>query len=253
MKLRVLIIDDEALARARIRKLLSVENEVEIIGECENGPQAIAQINQDRPDLIFLDVQMPEVSGFDVLRALPPETLPAVIFVTAHDQHAIGAFEVQAVDFLLKPFTPARFEEALRRARRRLESSGTATVNQRLLELLNSTKTEPANLRRIAIKTEDRTLFIKLEDIDYFESAANYVVVHVSAETHILRETLTNLETKLPPQSFQRISRSILVNLTHVKELQPTMRGEYVVVLQDNRKLSMTRGLREVQERLQYS
>ena len=253
MKTRVLIVDDEALARERVRKLLGSEPDVEVVGECGNGPDAITFIQGERPDLVFLDVQMPEVSGFDVLRALPPENLPAVIFVTAHDQHAIEAFEVHALDYLLKPFKRARFQEAVRRAVEHVQARDAAGMNRQLAEWLRATKTAPSYLNRIAVKSDDRTIFIKVEEIDYVESASNYVVLCTRSGNHVLRDTLTNLETRLPPKLFLRISRSVIVNLDAVKELQPGLQGEHIVILHGGKQLAMTRGLREVQERLQYS
>ena len=252
MRIRALIVDDEALARGRIRKLLDSEPDLEIMGECSNGPEAITFIQQQRPDLLFLDVQMPEVSGFDVLRALPAEIWPAVIFVTAHDQHAVAAFEVQALDYLLKPFTQARLLAAVQRAHQHLETRNLAAANQQLAEWLKSSKAEPACLSRIAVKTGTQTLFIRVEDLDYIESVGNYALLHTRAENHLLRETLTNLEAKLSPRQFLRISRSILVNLERIKGLQSTPRGEQLVVLQDDRQLMMTRGAKEIQVRLQY-
>jgi two-component system LytT family response regulator len=253
MKIQALIVDDETLARSRLRKLLAQESDVQIIGECANGPDAIAFIREQRPDLVFLDVQMPEVGGFDVLRALPPDSWPAVIFVTAHDRHAIEAFDVHAVDYLLKPCARARLHEAVRRAAQHLQAREVAGINQQLADWLKAPKAGPAVLNRIAVKTGERTIFVKVEDIDYFESAGNYVVLHVRAENHVLRDTLNNLESKLPPRLFARISRSIIVSLDRIKELQPGVEGEHVIVLRDNRQLIMTRGLKEVQERLQYS
>lgn len=253
MKTRVLIVDDEALARGRVRKLLAQEPDIEVVGECASGPEAVQFIKREPPDLVFLDVQMPEMSGFDVLRALPPGHLPAVIFVTAHDQHALEAFEVHALDYLLKPFKRARFQEALRRAVRQLQTRDTAEVNSELAEWLKAAKTGPGWLNRIAVKTDDRTIFIKVEEVDYFESASNYVVISTRTGNHILRDTLTNLETRLPPKSFLRISRSVIVNLDAIKELQPGLQGEHVIILHSGKQLVMTRGLREVQERLQYS
>jgi two-component system LytT family response regulator len=252
MIIRALIVDDEALARERLRKLLAKAADLEIIGEASNGPAAIACIRDARPDLAFLDVQMPEVSGFDVLRALPEEIWPAVVFVTAHNQHAVEAFEVHALDYLLKPFTQERLLAAVERAREHLETRNQAAVNLQLAEWLKSSKAEPAYLSRIAVKTGTQTLFIRVEDLDYIESVGNYALLHVRAENHVLRETLTNLEAKLPPRWFLRISRSILVNLERIKGVQSTPRGEYLVILQDDRQLLMTRGIKEIQERLQY-
>lgn len=251
MTIRSLIVDDELLARERIKKLLTEEQDMELIGECANGNDAIAFILEHHPDLVFLDVQMPEVNGMDVVRAVPLAKLPTIIFITAYDQHAIEAFEVQALDFLLKPFTASRFHEAIQRCKEHIETRQTAAINRRLLESIN-VAAPVTYLKRIAVKTNERTVFIKLEEIEYFESASNYVVIHVGVDNQILRETLTNLESKLPP-SFQRISRSVIVNLNFVKELQPALRGEYFIVLKNNKKLNLTRGLRDVQERLQYS
>ena len=252
MNLRVLIVDDEALARARVRKLLAGEPGLEVLGECSNGPEAIAFIKEHRPGLVFLDVQMPEVSGFEVLRALPPETWPAVVFVTAHDQHAIQAFEVQAVDYLLKPFTRARLLSAVQRVREHLQARDLGPLNQQLAQWLNSARTEPGYLGRIAVKTGNQTLFIRVEDIDYIESAANYAVLQTRGANHLLRQTLNHLEAKLPPRMFLRISRSIIVNLDRVKGIQSLPGGECVLLLQDGRQLLMTRGMREAHERLQY-
>ena len=252
MRIRALIVDDEALARQRIRKLLGGEPDLEIAGESSNGPEAIRFIREQRPDLVFLDVQMPEVSGFDVLRALPESNWPAVIFVTAHDQHAIAAFEVHALDYLLKPFTQARLLAAVQRARQHLQARDLAALNQHLAEWLKASAPQPACLSRVAVKTGNQTLFIRVEDIDYIESAANYAVLQTGGQTHVLRETLTNLEAKLPPRLFLRISRSILVNLERVKGLQPGARGEDLLLLQNGKQLLVTRGVREVRERLQY-
>lgn len=252
MKLRVLIVDDEALARARIKKMLATEADIEVIGECADGPEAITFIQQHRPELAFLDVQMPEVSGFDVLRALNPELWPAVIFVTAHDQHALEAFEVHALDYLLKPFKEARFHEALQRASKHLQARNVATLNQNLQSLLSGTRAETNYPSRVSVKSGDRTTFVKLDEVDYIEAAANYAILHVGAQNHILRETLSNLETRLSPKQFLRINRSAIVNLDRVKEVKPAMRGEYMVVLKNSKELSLTRGVREIQQRLEF-
>lgn len=253
MSLRALIVDDEDLARRRLRKLLGAESEIEIAGECANGPEAIRFIREHQPDLVFLDVQMPEVSGFDVLRALPEKNWPAVIFVTAHDRHAIEAFDVQAVDYLLKPFTEARLHEAVGRAVRRIRAHDITDLNHHLAELLKHPKATPLSLNRIAVRNGNRTVMVKVEEIDYFESASNYVIAHAVGENHVLRKTLASLESELPPRMFVRISRSTIVNVNRIKEFQSGSDGESVLVLRDGKKLNMTRGIREVQELLQYS
>jgi two-component system LytT family response regulator len=252
MKIRTLVVDDESLARARVCKLLAGQPDLEVIGECDNGRQAIASIQELQPDLVFLDVQMPEVTGFDVLRALPPETWPVIVFITAYDQHAVQAFEIHALDYLLKPFTQARLLKAIERARRHLLARDASSLKQQLAELLKPAEPEPVYLTRIAIKTGSQTVFVKVEDIDYIESAANYAVLQTRGENHVLRETLTNLEAKLPPRMFLRISRSIIVNLDRVKGIKSAPRDEHVVVLHDGRQLLMTRGVRDLQEKLQY-
>jgi two-component system LytT family response regulator len=252
MKLRALVVDDEALARGRLRNLLAAAADVDIVGECSNGPEAITALREQRPDLVFLDVQMPEVSGFEVLRAVPRELWPAVIFVTAHDQHAVQAFEVDAVDYLLKPFTQARLLAAVERARQQIEIRNQVAVNQQAGPLIKPTQREAAYLKRIAVKSGAATLFIPVEEVDYLESAGNYVVVHTRGGNHVLRETLTSLEERLSPSLFLRISRSILVSLQRVKSVQATARGEYLVVLQNDIQLLMTRGVKEIQDRLQY-
>lgn len=252
MKLKTLIVDDEALARNRLRKLLLEEDDLEILEECSNGREAIKRINEHDPDLVFLDVQMPEVSGFDVLRALPIGKLRAVIFVTAFDRHAVEAFEVRALDYLLKPLTRDRLHQAVERARQHLQAPEFIALSRKLQELLKSSPLDSSSRTRIAVKNGNQTVFVKVTDVDYLESAANYVVVHTAGGNHIVRETLTSLEEGLSPKMFLRISRSTIVNLERVKGLQSSPGGEYVAILHDNRQLTMTRGIRDVQDRLEY-
>ena len=253
MKLRAVIVDDEALARERLRKMLATEPEFEIVAECANGPEAITAIQQHRPELMFLDVQMPEVSGFDVLRALPETLWPVVIFVTAHDEHAVQAFEIHALDYLLKPFTQARLRAAVDRARQQLEARNLTSLNRQLASWLKAAGPEPAFISRIALKEGNQTLFKKVEDIDFIESAANYAVIKIGNQSHILRETLTNLENRLPPRLFARISRSVIVNLDRVKGVQSGPKGDYTVLLHNGQQLLLTRNVREIQEKLQYA
>jgi len=253
VKIKTLIVDDEPLARERIRTLLAKEPDIEIAGECADGDEALAAMRKHAPDLVFLDVQMPEMDGFEVLRHLGKDVPPVVIFVTAYDQHAVKAFEVHALDYLLKPFKQSRFKEAVQRARDQIVHRQTGVVSKRLLQLLEERKPAAAYLSRLAVKEKERVLFVKTTQIEWIESAGNYVLLHVGKQTHIVRETLTALETQLDPKQFLRISRSTLVNLDCVRELQPMFKGEYVVVLHDGRQLAMTRGIREVEARLKFS
>ncbi len=253
MKISALIVDDEPLARERIRALLDEEPDIEVTGECENGNQAVTALKRHRPDLLFLDVQMPGLDGFGVLRALGNAPLPQVIFVTAYDQHAVEAFEVHALDYLLKPFKPARFKQALQRARENLLLRRPAAISQGLLDLLAQSQGAREYQTRIPVRDGERVFFVKAATVAYVESAGNYVVLHAGKENHVLRETLTALESKLDPRQFIRISRSALVNVDHIKALQPLFKGEYAVLLQDGKQLTMTRGFREVQELLKFS
>lgn len=253
MKIRVMIVDDEPLARQRIRILLDRETDIEIIAECANGDEAVNTLEMASPDLMFLDVQMPGMDGFGVIKATAPDKLPVVIFTTAYEQHALRAFEAHALDYLLKPFKAERFKEALSHAREHLATRRTGSATQGLLELIGR-KTETHHyLTRLSVKEGDRIIFIRVSEIDAIESAGKYVVVHLGKENHVLRESLTSLEAQLDPDHFLRISRSSLVNLDRIQELQPMFRGEHVVLLRNGLKLAMTRGLREVEKVLKFS
>jgi two-component system LytT family response regulator len=250
MKIRALIIDDEPLARQRIRLLLAEEPDFEIIGECEDGVEAVGRITATKPDLLFLDVQMPEMDGFEVLRSLPDDLLPVVIFTTAFDQHALRAFDAHALDYLLKPYKPERFKEALQRARELIANQQAGVTARRLLDLLGE---RPApQLSRLAIKTPGKVIFVNVDDIEAIEAAGKYAVVHVGKENHVLRETITALEANLPPARFLRISRSVIVNLAQVQELQPMFKGENVIVLKNGKHYPTTRPLRELQQKLEF-
>ena len=250
MRIRALIIDDEPLARQRIRLFLRDEPDVDIVGECVNGAEAIRQIAEQKPDLVFLDVQMPEASGFEVLRALPAGRWPLVIFVTAYNQHALEAFEVHALDYLLKPFKLARFRQALQRARQQLAAHDTTGQNERFQKWLLA-QAEPAYPSRLTVKSGEQTAFVEVKDVDCIEAAGNYAILHTGAKTHILRDTLANLEARLTPKRFLRVSRSAIVNLDRVKAVQPTTRGEHVVLLKNGKELTLTRGVREIRQRLE--
>jgi two-component system, LytTR family, response regulator len=259
MKIRVLIVDDEPLARQRIRLLARDERDLEIIGECSNGADAVIAIKRDPPDLLFLDVQMPEMDGFEMLEKLPRERLPLVVFTTAFDKHAVRAFETHALDYLLKPFQPGRFKTAVIRVREHLANRQESSAARGLLDLLATRQISSAAaattnfLTRLTIKTGDKVVVIKIGDIDSVESAGNYVAVNVGKESHILRETLNALETQLDPDKFLRVSRSAIVNLDRVKELQPMFKGEHIIVLQNGKRLAMTRGLlRKFEQALKF-
>ncbi|MEW6156278.1 MAG: LytTR family DNA-binding domain-containing protein [Verrucomicrobiota bacterium] len=257
MKIRALIVDDEALARQRVRLLLGEEPDIEVIGECADGFEAVDQIQAAKPDLTFLDVQMPELDGFEVLRRVPPALLPVVIFTTAYDQHALRAFEVNALDYLLKPFKPARFKEAVQRARDRVVNKHAGVAARGLLALLG--QTPPAShFTRLAVKTPGKTIFVEVDQIQAIEAAGKYAVVHVGCsprgpqENHVLRETMSSLESHLPPQRFLRISRSVIVNIDQIQELQPMFKGENLVVLKNGMRYPTTRPIREIQQKVEF-
>jgi two-component system LytT family response regulator len=250
-KLRILIVDNETLARDRLRRLLSAEEGVEVVGEAADGPAAVTAVGELKPDLLLLDIQMPGLDGFDVLRALSEEgPLPAVVFVTAFDQHAVRAFESRALDYLLKPVTRSRLHESLQRARERAEGPS-APIPAALMELLAERTTQP-RMRRVAIKSGEKTSFLDFDDIDWIEAAGNYVVLHFGMETHVLRESMVAFEAQLPTPQFARVSRSAIVNLRRVKELESVAVGEHVLVMQGGQRIPITRSVREVEERMRY-
>jgi two-component system LytT family response regulator len=246
VKIRTLIVDDEPLARERLRALLSAEPDIEVIGECGDGPAAVQAIRSDTPDLVFLDVQIPEIDGFGVIERIGVENAPVVVFVTAYDQYALEAFDVHAVDYLLKPFDEARFAKALARARGTVQSQRNGEVNERLLTLLRGIKTAPSGrAERLVVKSAGRLFFLRAEEIDWIESSGNYVCLHVGNETHLLRETMSSLEARLDPNSFIRIHRTAIVNVDRIKELQPLFHGEYEVVLRGGARLTLSRSYRD--------
>jgi two-component system LytT family response regulator len=250
MTIQTLIIDDEPLARERLRKLLLAEPDIHLAGECADGREAVEAIQNQAPDLVFLDVQMPELDGFGVLEALGGERLPVVIFVTAYDKFALKAFDVHAVDYLLKPFDRERFQKALERARSHLRTRQSGELNQRLTALLDDLRPQAKKTNRLVIKAEGRVLLLKTDDIDWIEAADNYVNLHVGNESHLFRETMTALEAKLPPDKFIRIGRSAIVNVERIKELQPMFHGEYTVILRNGTRLTLSRNYREKLEQL---
>lgn len=249
--IKALVVDDEPLARERVVSLLKEEPGVELLGECRDGQEAIAAVRGLGPDLVFLDVQMPGVDGFQVLQAVGPDHMPVVVFVTAYDQHALRAFEVRALDYLLKPFDRERFRDALQRARTQIEQQETGDLGRRLLALVKDLRPAPPRADRVVVKSGGRLFFLKTEEIDWIEAAGNYAKLHVGSASHLLRETMISLEARLDPERFVRIHRSRIVNMERVQELQPWFNGEYVVILRNGTRLTLSRGYREkLQERL---
>jgi two-component system LytT family response regulator len=259
MPIRVLLSDDEALARERLRSLLDEEPDLEIVAECGDGKSAIALIKREKPDLVFLDIQMPEIDGFGVVSALRDAAgsatngaglggawMPLTIFVTAYDRYAMKAFEVHALDYLLKPVAKERLSEALGHARKQLQHPSEATFQRRVLNLLAELDSrQSAHPQRIVIKADGEIVCLKPGEIDWAESAGNYVCLHVGPATHILRETITSLETRLGHHQFLRVHRSTLVNVDRIKTLRPSLYGDYSILLRDGTKLTLSRGFRE--------
>ncbi|HEX2101726.1 MAG TPA: LytTR family DNA-binding domain-containing protein [Candidatus Synoicihabitans sp.] len=243
--MRILLVDDEPLARERLRALLQHEPGATIIGECGSGPEAIAAIRRDAPDLVFLDMQMPGCDGLQVVADLPLEGRPAVVFVTAHEKFALEAFDVQAVDYLLKPYDRERFQQALRRAQGYLQARRAGELGQHLETLLaQAAGASSRAAERLTVKVDGRVVFVRPEEIVWVEAADNYVILHLREDRLMLRETLSALEERLGPKNFARVNRSAIVHLDQVRELQPTFHGDYVVILRNGTKLPLSRSLR---------
>ena len=249
MKIRTLIVDDEPLARQRLRRLLEADPHIAVVGESADGQQAVEDLRTLGPDLVFLDVQMPGLDGFGVLKALGKSPLPAIIFVTAHDRFALQAFEVHALDYLLKPFDKDRFASAVERAKTQLRQGSAAALDRRLQELLQSLSGRKA-AERLVVKSAGRAIVVRIGDIDWVEAAGNYVKLHVGEESYLLRESLTGVEKHLDPVRFVRIHRSTIVNIECIRDLQPLFHGDYVVTLTNGTELPLSRGCRDKLEEL---
>ena len=250
MKVRALIVDDEPLARGRLRALLEKEPEAEIVGEAAHGLEAVDRIGELRPDLVFLDIQMPELDGFSVLASIDPEHRPLIIFVTAFDEFAVKAFEARALDYLLKPYDRERFQGAFSRAVEELRRANPAPAQARVDGLVNDLDAAGRSSDRLAIKSNGRILLIRPGDIDWVGAADNYVELHIGTETHLIRETISAWEKRLHAAQFLRISRSTIVNLDRVKELQPLFHGEYAVILVNGVRLTLARSQRDKVDQL---
>lgn len=244
-KIRTLIVDDEPLARDRIKRILREEPEIQVIGECGNGKEAVKAILEKHPDLVFLDIQMPEINGFDVVNALDAESMPAIVFVTAYDQYALQAFDVHALDYLLKPFNRERLHKAVAHARDQIEGKRIGKLDERLSSLIADLRTERKYLERLVVKSVGRVFFLKVGEIDWIEAAGNYVKLHTARTAHMVRETMNSIESKLDPDRFYRIHRSTIVNIDRIKELHPMFSGDYAVLLDNGTELSLSRNYRE--------
>ena len=251
--LRVLVADDEPMGRQRLTRMLQDEPEVEVVASCGSGEEALEAIREHGPDLAFLDIQMPGLDGFGVVRSLDGDRLPAFVFVTAHDHYAVRAFEVHALDYLLKPFDQGRLQTALDRARTRMGAGQAGDSTQRMLALLqelNQRQRGELGLERLVVRTPERAFFLRTDAIDWIEAAGKYVHLHVGKATHLLRGSMASLEQQLDPARFVRISRSAIINIDRVQEIQPWFQGDHVVILQDRTRLTSTRGYRESLQRL---
>jgi two-component system LytT family response regulator len=267
-RISVLIVDDEPLARSGLTKLCERDPEIEVVGECADGRAAVAAIEQVEPDLLLLDIQMSGMDGFDVLRSVGPDRMPQVIFVTAHDQFALRAFEVHAVDYLLKPFSDKRFHDAIARAKQAARHADLSDLRARLRALLEAVGIDEARgggatagileadvapsrfARRIAVKDRGTVMLVRAEEIDWIEAADYCAKLHVRDKVHVIRETMKSLEGRLDPARFFRVSRSAIVNLDRIREIQPFARGAQIVILRDGTRVTLSRARRDALARL---
>ena len=243
MKLSTLVVDDEPLARERLKSLLTGDPEIAQVEECADGPSAVAAIRGESPDLVFLDIQMPGCDGFGVVSAVGAEHMPVTVFVTAYDRYALKAFEVRALDYLLKPFDRDRFAVALGRAKEQIRHNADPGAPHKLQALLDDMKPAPG-LDRLAVKSGGSVFFLRSDEIDWVEAAGNYSRLHAGKQIHLVRETMTALEARLDGKRFARIHRSTIVNLERVRELQPYFHGDYIVLMRDGTQLTLSRNYR---------
>jgi two-component system LytT family response regulator len=244
--IRAVLVDDEPPARRKLRHLLAAETDITIIGEAGSGAEAVELMNRLQPDLAFLDVQLPDCSGFDVVESLESRDRTHLVFVTAHDEYAVKAFEVSAVDYLLKPVQPSRFSQSLQRVRRSIETPASSHIASRLDELVLALRADPSYVRRLLIQETDRSFFVEVSRIDFLESARNYVCVHCGDRTHILRSSLEAIAAKLDPAVFRRINRSEIVNLDRIAEIRSWFHGDQKVILKTGKELNWSRRYRSM-------
>ena len=250
MSIRAVIIDDEPLARKSLLRHLQSHPGIQVIGECGDGRSAVETIRAERPDLIFLDVQMPEIDGFHVIERIEPASMPAIIFVTAYDQYALRAFDSNALDYLLKPFRKERLERALARASERIARNSDPGFAARIVAAMDALAARHDYLERIPVPLKGRITFVRVEDIEWIEGAGNYAQLHEGKRTHEIRETLTSLEGKLNPKQFVRVHRSAIVNVSRIEEIHPWFHGYHLILLQSGHRLRLSRYQRAAMKRL---
>ena len=243
--MRVIIADDESLAREKLRFMLASEPGVQVVAECQDGAATLRALAIYKPDILLMDIRMPDLDGFEVLSRVPVEDIPIVIFTTAYDSHAVRAFEAHALDYLLKPFDQERLHQAVNRGRSELLKANDRKVAERILHLLSeSTGIQPSVARRLIVKAGGRVLFLSFDEIDWVEAAANYIRIYAGKEIFVLRRGIGEIAERLDPLQFIRIHRSTIVNVHKIKALQPVNSGEYIVILKDGKELSCSRGYR---------
>ena len=262
-KIRAIIADDELLARKALKAMLRGDPEMEVVSECHNGMEAVTAIRQQSPDIVFLDIQMPEMDGFQVIEEIGAGRMPITVFVTAYDKHALRAFEAHALDYLLKPFDHDRFNTALQRAKTFVRQQKLGEINESLFAVLKDLKPKRNELPsetdqrihkepidRVVLKSGGRIYFLKTEEIDWVEGTSNYLTLHSAGGTHLIRETMGDFHAKLDPKKFLRIHRSTIVNIERIKDLQPLFKGEYIVSLTSGQRLRSSRGYRHELQQL---
>jgi len=250
MKIRALVIDDEPLARRSVRRHLDAEPDVEVIGECGDGKEAVAAICREEPDLVFLDIQMPEIDGFEVVQQVGVGRMPVTIFVTAYDRYALRAFEAHALDYLLKPFNKARFADALSHARQHIAGNLNREALRSVVELMGQVAGQNTYSEHLPVTQHGHVVLVNTAEIDWIEACGNYTRLHIANRKYEVRETLTAIEHKLNPLDFARIHRSTIVNVRSVKEIHPWFRGHHLVILKNGQELRMSRYQRDVARRL---
>ncbi len=241
-----IIVDDEPLARKRIKSLLDSDSSMHVLATCANGKEALQVMESQTPDILFVDIQMPEMTGFQLVENIGPSRIPAIIFVTAYDEFALKAFEVHAMDYLLKPFENERFLDTLERAKQIIVNKKTDFLQAKVAKMLEDLQPKKNYVKRIMVKNSDKVFFIETDEIEYLESSGNYVKIHSNGKHQLVRDTLTNMLSNLDPEQFFRVHRSTVVNINKVKELQPWFHGDYLVVMKDGTKLNMSRNYKEI-------